>query len=120
MSKEKCLEKLSSYFEYKTSSLLQILDTPSETAALRGGYTGVTAGYLLEHVVPEADESLFLECINELMSKNIVARISCSDIDRYVFEKYKSDYSHRRGVNDLFTVDDLKSSGKVSAESYEE
>lgn len=120
MSKEKCLEKLSSYFEYKTSSLLQILDTPSETAALRGGYTGVTAGYLLEHVVPEADESLFLECINELMSKNIVARISCTNIDRYVFEKYKSDDHHYRKSNGLFTVNDLKYSSKASAESYED
>lgn len=120
MSKEECLEKLSSYFEYKTSSLLQILDTPHETAALRGGYTGVTAGYLMEYVVPETDESLFLKCINELMSKNIVARISCTNINRCVFEKYKSDDHHYRKSNDLFTVNDLKSSGKVSAESYEE
>lgn len=120
MSKEKCLEKLSSYFEYKTSSLLQILDTPSETAALRGGYTGVTAGYLMEYVVPETDESLFLECINELMSKNIVARIFCTNINRDVFEKYKSDNNHYRKSNDLFTVNDLKSSSKASAKSYED
>ena len=120
MSKEECLEKLSSYFEYKTSSLLQILDTPHETAALRGGYTGVTAGYLMEYVVPETDESLFLECINELMSKNIVARISCININRYVFEKYKSDDHHNRKSNDLFTVNDLKYSSKASTKSYED
>jgi hypothetical protein len=96
MTKKTALKKLNTYFKYETSSLLQILDIPSKAAAKRGGYTGVTAEYLLEYVVPGIDKSLFLECINELLTLKVVAYIRCNNINRIVFEKYISDYDHYR------------------------
>jgi len=109
ITKEEALEKLNSYFEYKTSSLLEILDTPSNEAKKRGGYTGVSAGYLMEYVVPEIDVSLFLECINDLIREKIVAKIKCINIGRVVFEKYKSDYEHYRNYEEdqIITHNDI-------------
>lgn len=118
MTKEEVLEKLYNYFEYKTSSLLEILDTPSITAAIRGGYTGVTAGYLMEYVVSGVDKSLFLECINQLMNENIVARLTCANIDRLVFEKYQSDYGHSRSGNTVVDIWELKNSNISTANNY--
>jgi hypothetical protein len=118
MDREECLEKLFNYFEYKTSSLLEILDIPNKAAARRGGYTGVTASYLMEYVVPEANKSTFLECINELTSKNIVAKFFCTNISRVVFEKYISDYDHYRSSNNLVTMYDLERSGIALETSY--
>jgi hypothetical protein len=109
ITKEEALEKLNNYFEYKTSSLLEILDTPSNEAKKRGGYTGVSAGYLMEYVVPEIDVSLFLECINDLIREKIVAKIKCINIGRVVFEKYKSDYEHYRNYEEdqIITHNDI-------------
>lgn len=118
MTKQEVLEKLYNYFEYKTSSLLEILDTPSETAAVRGGYTGVTAGYLMKYVVPGIDKSTFLECINQLMDEKIVARLTCADISRLVFEKYHSDYGHSRLDSNSVTMYDLERSGISMANNY--
>ena len=110
MTKEEILEKLSNYFEYKTSSLLEILDTPSEAAVRRGGYTGVTAGYLMEYVVPGIDENLFVNCINILLDNKTIFRITCNIIDRVVFEKYNSDYKHPRYNKELFSIHELRKS----------
>ena len=106
MTKEEVLKKLNTYFEYKTDSLLEILDTPSKTAAERGGYTGVTAGYLMKYVVPNINQALFIECIYELIESGVVATIYCGNIGKIVFEKYKSDYQHiRHPIDQMLALD---------------
>lgn len=117
MNKENALELLFKYFKYEYSSLLEILDIPSETAAKRGGYTGVTAGYLMTYVVPGITTDLFIECINELMSKQIVSKLRCSNINKLVFEKYFSDYDHFTNTHPV-SIEDLKISGISLAEQY--
>lgn len=118
MTKEQVLEKLTNYFEYTTNSLLEILDIPSETARKRGGYTGVTAEYLMTYLCPNIDKDLFIECMNELLLDKIIARVHCSNIDRLVFEKYQSDYGHFRSSTSLLTQSDLSNSTISLAADY--
>ena len=87
-TKQEVLDKLNNYFKWNGTGLLEILDTPSDTAFARGGYTGVTAQYLLTYVVNTSSE-LLLECINELLAERIIATINCNNIGRQVFEMYK-------------------------------
>jgi hypothetical protein len=86
-TKQEALDKLNNYFKWNGTGLLKILDTPSDTAFARGGYTGVTAQYLLTYVVNTSSE-LLLECINELLAERIIATINCDHIERQVFEMY--------------------------------
>lgn len=86
-TKQEALDKLNNYFKWNGTGLLKILDTPSDTAFARGGYTGVTAQYLLTYVVNTSNE-LLLECINELLAERIIATINCHNIQRQVFEMY--------------------------------
>lgn len=98
ITKKKVLKKLIDYFKYETSSLLEILDIPSEAAQERGGYTGVTIAYIQDYVVPNAEPSILIECINELLDDNFVAKIFCENIRRIVIEKHKSDQWHYRDI----------------------
>jgi hypothetical protein len=86
-TKQEALDKLNNYFKWNGTGLLEILDTPSDTAFARGGYTGVTAQYLLTYVVNTSNE-LLLECINELLAERIIATLHCNNIERQVFEMY--------------------------------
>lgn len=122
-TKEEVLERLKEYFKYVDSDLLEILDTPSKTAEERGGYTGVTIAYLQTYVVPNAEPSILIECINELLDDKIVARIMCENIHRIVIEKHKSDHFHYRDSVDTqqhITQEDLNKSGifDIKKEKY--
>jgi hypothetical protein len=99
---EQYINKLKDYFEYVDSSLLEIFDpeVANEDALERGGYTGVTAGYLFKYVIPGCSEDLFLKIINQLIEEKVVASIRCGDIGRDVFEKYISDDLHWRWLED--------------------
>ena len=67
-TKQEALDKLNNYFKWNGTGLLEILDTPSDTAFARGGYTGVTAQYLLTYVLLQLTVIIlgdkFLKCIN--------------------------------------------------------
>ena len=78
-TKQEALDKLNNYFKWNGTGLLEILDTPSDTAFARGGYTGVTAQYLLTYVVNTSSE-LLLECINELLAEDSNKLFTCSII----------------------------------------
>jgi len=99
-NKDKVTNALIDYFEYEESSLLPILDkeVANPDALERGGYTGVTMGYLFKYVIPGCTEELFIEVVNELIQRKIMAYIPCKDINKVVFEKYITDRGHYRGA----------------------
>lgn len=99
-NKNKVTNALIDYFDYEESSLLTILDeeVANPDALERGGYTGVTMGYLFKYVIPGCTEQLFIEVVNELIQRKIMAYIPCSDINKIVFEKYITDNDHYRGA----------------------
>ena len=52
------------------------------------------------------------------MDEKIVARLTCANISRLVFEKYHSDYGHSRLNSNSVTMYDLERSGISMADNY--
>jgi hypothetical protein len=97
MTKRDLKRKLLKYFKYEDSSLLEILDEGSEKANDRGGYTGVTIEYIVNYILKnKIKKKVLYNTLKKLIINKYIHILSCGDINKNVFEKYKSDENYTR------------------------